>query len=125
MDGLEKRVDLCTKENEHLHKQVKLLQTQNSQLVTKLQSLQSYLSSLLNKHKKSSTAVLFMSFFITFCVYPYMDISDTNDVYALNMKAVGGFSRTLLSTDEIITSQINNSQDYDYIWDVYKSRYDF
>lgn len=89
VEGLEKRVDLCTKDNENLNKQVRTLQTQNTLLMSKLQDLQKYLSSVLNRHKKSSTAVLFVSFFITFWVYPFMDISDTNDVYALSYKSMG------------------------------------
>lgn len=43
--------------------------------MSKMQSMQSCLALLLNKHKKSSTAVLFVSFLITFCIYPYVDES--------------------------------------------------
>ena len=42
-----------------------------------MQNMQSCLSSLLNRHKKSSTAVLFVTFFLTFCVYPYLDTSES------------------------------------------------
>ena len=35
--------------------------------------MQTCLSVVLNKHKKSSTAVLFVSILITFCVYPHLD----------------------------------------------------
>lgn len=45
---------------------------------TKLKEMQKFLTDILNKNKKSSTVVLFVSFLITFCVYPYMNISDEN-----------------------------------------------
>ena len=139
VDGLEKRVDLCTKENEELQKKVQQLKNQNTQLITKLQSMQSYVTLLLNKHKKSSTAVLFVSFLITFCVYPYVDESDVMgssvggaNIYSMNYR--NSFSRTLLSADEnsfnakLLNSNLddgnNNRKDYDSMWSYYKSRYD-
>jgi hypothetical protein len=97
VDGLEKRVDLCTKENQLLQKQIKQLKEQNrfvylsflkynfdfeisicfliSELSTKLQKMQSCLVTLLKKSNKAklSTTILFLSFFMTFCVYPLFD----------------------------------------------------
>ena len=32
----------------------------------------------MNKYKKTSTTVLFVSFLITFCVYPHLDVDDAN-----------------------------------------------
>lgn len=106
VDGLEKRVDMCTKENENLLSQVKLLKNQNSDLMKKLNGMQSILSRLLNQNKKASTAVLFISCFITFCAYPYIDLneSDPETLYTLR----NGFSRTLLSMpDEPINPSIS------------------
>ena len=40
-------------------------------LMKKLQSMQESMSALFKKHKKASTAILFVSFLLTFCVYPY------------------------------------------------------
>lgn len=49
-------------------------------LTNKLKTMQSFLTEILNKNKKTSTAVLFVSFLITFCVYPYMNIDDTEEI---------------------------------------------
>ena len=59
-----------------------------SELMKKLNSVQSFLSKLLNQNKKASTAVLFISCFITFCAYPYIDLneSDPEILYTLRSK---------------------------------------
>jgi hypothetical protein len=102
MNGLEKRIDICTKENEILHKTIKNLKHQNMELFTKMKQLQSHLNSLITKNKKASTVVLFISFFMTFYAYPYLDMSDmgvvstgTNGINTPNMQP--HYSRTLLS----------------------------
>ena len=92
--------------------------------------MQTYVTLLLNKHKKSSTAVLFVSFLITFCVYPYADEAGIDGAIGSSfMNTPNGYSRTLLSVD--VNSSILKDGDpasgnsaYDYIWNYYKSRYD-
>lgn len=46
-----------------------------SELIAKLKSMQTTLSSVLNKNKKASTAVLFISFLFTFYAYPYLELT--------------------------------------------------
>jgi hypothetical protein len=70
--------------------------------MSKLNNMQSFLSRLLNKNKKSaSTAILFVSFFVTFCVYPYAELNESSDAVAAVAglyAARSGLSRTLLAT---------------------------
>lgn len=58
--------------------------------MSKLNTMQTFLSKLLNKNKKTSTAVLFISFFVTFCAYPYFDItdSDSSNLYTIRSKQI-------------------------------------
>ena len=108
---------------------------------------------LINKHKKSSTAVLFVSFLITFCLYPYMNEEDTtssdNFLNVFPLKGIfkakeisfnakffnfwnyfvwlKGFARTLLSVNEsqtyISTKEYNSSLNYDLIYSNYQKRF--
>ncbi len=116
--------------------------------------MQTCLSTLMNKYKKASTTVLFVSFLITFCVYPHLDIEDgknnietISEVSSLTFKSmfclikfywywilifqfITAFSRILLSKDYNLSQNsgelINSSEkDYEYYWNYYRSRYDF
>lgn len=129
VNGLEKRIDTCTKENEKLHKTIKGLKSQNMQLFTKMKEMQVHLNTLLSKHKKTSTAVLFISFFVTFYAYPYLELSDTTSpvVHAATSYNPPHYSRTLLSyniedgtpNDDAITSNIIKYDIADETWKDY------
>lgn len=82
IDGLEKRVDLCTREKEELQNQVKSLKSKNFELMKELNKMQALVTSLFTKNKKPSTALLLVSFLITFCLFPHFDISE-GDSFAL------------------------------------------
>ncbi|CAF0950799.1 unnamed protein product [Brachionus calyciflorus] len=125
VDGLEKRVDLCTKENDQLQSEVKSLKSKNLELMKELQKMQALITSLVTKNKKSSTAVLFVSFLITFCIFPNMSIEEDINSYDLTYQAINSVSRQLLSSNPPKNQiEINTTDQYDYIWDIYKSRYD-
>ncbi len=88
VNGLEKRVEYCSKMNDELLRENKLLKSQNSQLITKMQNMQEYVNELFKKHKKSSTAVLFVSFLLTFCFYPISDTVSQSEVYQSKFQVI-------------------------------------
>lgn len=73
---------MCTKENEQLQNEVKSLKSKNFELMKELQKMQGLVTTLFTKNKKSSTAVLLVSFLITFCIFPHIDIAEV-DSFAL------------------------------------------
>lgn len=111
VDGLEKRVELTTKENEELHKQIKKLKSENSELSSQLKRIQNFMAEILNKNKKSSTVVLFVSLLITFCVYPLFNIDEDSSLIENSLKSVPikGISRALLSSNDYNLSTFQNS----------------
>jgi hypothetical protein len=88
VSGLEKRVEYCTRMNEELVRENKLLKSQNSQIMTKMQSMQEFVNDLFRKHKKASTTVLFVSFLLTFCIYPYSETVGESEVYQSKFQVI-------------------------------------
>lgn len=123
--GLEKRVEYCTKMNDELLLENKLLKSQKTKLVTKLKNMQQLMNEMFTKHKKSSTAVLFVSFFITFCIYPYAEPIG-QEVYQSQHTSLPfkGYSRTLLSNNMSSAYDMNLSSSFEKLYDYYKDRYD-
>ena len=94
--------------------------------------MQSFLSDILYKNRKTSTAVLFVSFFITFCVYPLMSVDDTEIAKqsVLSSIPLKGISRTLLESadynlNEMKSDTSNYSNNYDIVYSLYKKRFEF
>nr|KAG5695291.1 hypothetical protein BaRGS_028226 [Batillaria attramentaria] len=58
MDGLERRVKLCTQENQQLHKKVENLEKQNVSLVVQLKKLQALVARGSKGHVQTSTCVM-------------------------------------------------------------------
>ena len=61
------------------------------ELMGKLKKTQLYVNALLNRHKKSSSAVLFVALLVTFLVYPQLDSTEYSspvDAMAFNTASV-------------------------------------
>lgn len=99
----------------------------DSELLTKLQSMQEAMNQLFKKHKKSSTAVLFVSFFLTFFFYPYTDTTMPENVQ-LEQIPLKGLSRVLLSADTSASTMpaydLDSTSSFDKLYAFYKDRYD-
>ena len=84
------------------------------------------MNQLFKKHKKSSTAVLFVSFFLTFFFYPYTDTSSPD--LQLQQIPFKGFSRALLSADvsagPMPAYDLEATSTFDKLYAFYKDRYD-
>lgn len=128
VNGLEKRVEYCTKMNETLSKENKLLKNQNVQLVTKLKEMQKCMNELFRKHKRTSTAMLFVSFLVMFFVYPTSDPAiEEKHVTRFQSIPFKGYSRTLLSADSNMSSMTpfySDTTEFEKLYNLYKERYD-
>lgn len=128
VNGLEKRVEYCTKMNETLSKENKLLKNQNVQLVTKLKEMQKCMNELFRKHKRTSTAMLFVSFLVMFFVYPTADPAiEEKHVTRFQSIPFKGYSRTLLSADSNMSSMTpvySDTTEFEKLYNLYKERYD-
>ncbi len=89
--------------------------------------MQEYISLLLSKNRKSSTAVLFISFFLTFCVYPNIEAesfdSASSSLGSTLSFNTGSFFDANVSQEGLLGNN-NNVAAGAYIWDFYKSMYD-
>ncbi|GAB6018967.1 hypothetical protein CHUAL_000607 [Chamberlinius hualienensis] len=78
VDGLEARVQLCTKQNVDLHKQVKLLETQNKKLISQLHKLQSIVGSNNNKSVQLGTCAMVL--LLSFAVFLFPNSKSSTDI---------------------------------------------
>jgi hypothetical protein len=58
------------------------------ELSSQLKRIQNFMAEILNKNKKSSTVVLFVSLLITFCVYPLFNIDEDSSLIENSLKSV-------------------------------------
>ncbi|RNA06411.1 Cyclic AMP-responsive element-binding 3 3 [Brachionus plicatilis] len=125
IDGLEKRVDLCTKENEQLQNEVKSLKSKNFELMKELQKMQGLVTTLFTKNKKSSTAVLLVSFLITFCIFPHIDIAEVDSFALEHQDYLNIMSKNPIASNKpAVLDEINQTDQNKYIWEIYRTRYE-
>lgn len=101
VDGLEKRVKLCTQENQQLQKKVQALEKQNVSLVSQLKKLQSLLSLKSTRTAQASTCVMVLLLSFAFLVVPnFNPFNDQDSVDELKTIPLPGNSRNLLQNGQ-------------------------
>ncbi|KAK7481315.1 hypothetical protein BaRGS_00027395 [Batillaria attramentaria] len=89
MDGLERRVKLCTQENQQLHKKVENLEKQNVSLVVQLKKLQALVARGSKGHVQTSTCVMVLLLSFALLIVP-------------NLSPFGGEVSSPLSTEKVV-----------------------
>lgn len=97
VDGLEKRVKLCTQENQQLQKKVNSLEKQNVSLLTQLKKLQSLVTLKSTRTAQASTCVMVLLLSFAFLIVPnFNPFNDQDSLEALKSIPLPGKSRNLL-----------------------------
>ena len=99
VEGLEKRVKVCTVQNFQLQKKMETLEKQNISLVTQLKKIQSMLTSSSRKTAQSGTC--FMVLLLSFALLVVPSLSPFSKKEELSRVHVGGQSRKLLEDNKL------------------------
>lgn len=109
VEGLEKRVKVCTVQNLHLQKKVENLEKQNISLVTQLKKIQTMLTSSSSKTAQSGTCIMVLLLSFALLVVPNFNLFARNTGQELmpgpTNVPVGGQSRKLLA-DNVDTADV-------------------
>lgn len=101
VDGLEKRVKLCTQENQNLHKKVHSLEKQNVTLMSQLKKLQTLISLKSTRTAQASTCVMVLLLSFAFLVVPnFNPFHDQDSLDDLKTIPLPGKSRNLLQNGQ-------------------------
>ncbi|XP_076464942.1 uncharacterized protein LOC143296864 [Babylonia areolata] len=117
VDGLERRVKICTQENQQLQKKVQTLEKQNVSLVVQLNKLKTMLSSKSKIPAQASTCVMVLLLSFALLVIPNISPfgSDISSPISADT-GVRGNSRSLLGKDDhpaAKVSMFSESADHD------------
>jgi len=103
VEGLEKRVEVCTKQNIELLKKVDSLQKDNQTLKSKFLKLQSYINNG-NKPTQPSTCLMVIMLSLALLVAPNLNVfNEENEVENEKQAIMPGRSRNLLQLDHSVS----------------------
>merc|ERR1712168_638680 len=101
VEGLEKRVEACTKQNIDLQRKVETLEKQNMNLKAKFLKLQAFINNG-NKPTQPSTCLMVLMLSLALLVAPNLNIfNDDKEVSNENQVVMPGRSRNILQHDNI------------------------
>ncbi|CAH1797495.1 unnamed protein product [Owenia fusiformis] len=104
VDGLEKRVKVCTQQNSILQKKVGTLEKQNMSLLSQLKRLQAALANAGLKQSKTGTCIMVMVLSFALIVVPsYNPFTWNNTPDSLKTIPMAGRSRSLLAESDRAT----------------------
>lgn len=104
IDGLEKRVKVCTAQNMQLQKKVQNLEKQNISLLTQMKKLQAMFTTSSNKSAQTGTCVMVLVFSFALLIVPninpFLGESQSNIPESVKQVPSPGRSRNLLHDSE-------------------------
>lgn len=114
MDGLERRVKMCTQENQQLHKKVENLEKQNLTLVAQLKKLQTLVARGSKGHVQASTCVMVLLLSFALLVVPNLSPFGGEVSSPLSSeKIVRGKARSLLAKEDQLRPKMSVFSDQD------------
>jgi len=114
MDGLEKRVKVCTVQNLQLQKKVENLEKQNVTLVSQLKKLQKMFTSSTNKPAQTGTCIMVLMLSFALLIVPNINPFSGGgqaDVKSAAVPISPGRSRNLLDVKDVDTYNIKEDRD--------------
>lgn len=113
-DGLERRVKLCTQENQQLHKKVESLEKQNISLVVQLKKLQALVARGSKGHVQTSTCVMVLLLSFALLVVPNLSLFGGEVSSPLSTeKIMRGKARSLLVKEDQMSPKVSIMSDRD------------
>ncbi|KAL3866182.1 hypothetical protein ACJMK2_043550 [Sinanodonta woodiana] len=101
VDGLEKRVKVCTQENQMLHKKIQTLEKQNETLLSQLKKLQTFFQAKTGRTAQASTCVMVLLLSFAFLVVPsFNPFGNPDGLENIKKIPVPGNSRNLLHASD-------------------------
>ncbi|XP_070206395.1 uncharacterized protein [Littorina saxatilis] len=114
VDGLERRVKVCTQENQHLHKKVDNLTKENTSLVVQLNKLKAMVSKSGKGHAQASTCVMVLLLSFALLVIPNISPFGSDIINPLAEEGgVRGNARSLLAKDAQQVAKMSLSTERD------------
>ncbi len=125
VDGLEKRVKMCTAQNVQLQKKVLNLEKQNVSMLSQMKRLQSLVTTSTNKTAQAGTCVMVLLLSFALLIVPNINpfILGRNEILGDKQAVVPGRSRSLLNTQEKLetvepVSRMREAESIMYMGDV-------
>lgn len=106
IDGLEERVQICTKQNLALQKKMQKLEKENQSLLSQLKRLQAMVTGGSNKPAQAGTCVMVLLLSFTLLILPSLSPFESKKA-AESYHSVGVKSRTLLQTSNLYENVLN------------------
>ncbi|KAK3599368.1 hypothetical protein CHS0354_009869 [Potamilus streckersoni] len=101
VEGLEKRVKVCTQENQMLHKKIQNLEKQNETLLSQLKKLQTFFQAKTGRTAQASTCVMVLLLSFAFLVVPsFNPFGNPDGLENIKNIPVPGNSRNLLHASD-------------------------
>ncbi|XP_071951981.1 cyclic AMP-responsive element-binding protein 3-like protein 3-B isoform X2 [Antedon mediterranea] len=100
VDGLEQRVQNCTRQNIELRRKMDRIEKENKTLLEQLKDLKSSVSRATSKAVSASTCVMVFLFSFSLLVAPSFNLFKSSPMPNGGKQSVGVVSRTLLGVDE-------------------------